>query len=155
MRTCGEIDSDYISQKPHSWRWACRQWRDIIQNTNQMKTTPAYNFVAILEKVLSLEKPFIASTIDTVLGSSPSQTGDAKTWQTKFSKSFAKSHRFYSFTSSVAPSFLIMNHLLYLLSTKSHRKKLSFLKQFLSSCHRIPEVVARGRAYGNIRWGWT
>ena len=70
-----------------------------------MKMTPAYNFVAILEKALSLEKPFIASAIDTVLGSSPYPTGDAKTWQTKFSKSFAKSHRFYSFSLSVSPIF--------------------------------------------------
>ena len=29
-------------------RW---QWRDMIQNTNQIKITPAWNFVAMLEKV--------------------------------------------------------------------------------------------------------
>ena len=34
-----------------------------------------------------------------------------------------KSHRFYSFGSSVTPIFLIMNHLLYLLSTKYDRMK--------------------------------
>ena len=34
-----------------------------------------------------------------------------------------KSHRFYSFASLVAPIFLIMNHLLYLLSTKYDKMK--------------------------------
>ena len=37
--------------KPPSRRWAWRQWRDMIQNTNQMKMKPAWNFVAMFEKV--------------------------------------------------------------------------------------------------------
>ena len=69
------------------------------------------------------------------------------------------SGRVYSFGSSVTPTFLIMNHLLYLLSTKYdkmkkfHRKKLIFFLDFLSSCHRIPVVVVIDRPYENARRG--
>ena len=71
------------------------------------------------------------------------------------------SGRFYSFGSSVTPIFLIMNHLLYLLSTKYDKmKKISPLEvicffNFLSSCHRNLIVVVIDRAYENARRGWT
>ena len=64
-----------------------------------------------------------------------------------------KSHRFYSFGSSVTPIFLIMNHLLYLLSTKYDKMKKIFFFNFLSSCHRIPVVVVTDRAYENAHRG--
>ena len=72
------------------------------------------------------------------------------------------SGRLYSFGSSVTPIFLIMNHLLYLLSTKYDKmKKISlyeviFFLNFPSSCHRIPVVgVIIDRAYENTCRGWT
>ena len=39
------------------------------------------------------------------------------------------------------------------LEKKSHRKKLSFFLNFLSSCDRIPVVVVIDRAYENARRG--
>ena len=49
--------------------------------------------------------------------------------------------------------FLMMNHLLYLLSTKYD--KMIFFLNFLSSCHRIPVVVIIDWAYENGCRGWT
>ena len=59
----------------------------------------------------------------------------------------------------MTPIFLIMNHLLYLLSIKYDKMKeislqeVIFFLNFLSSCDRIPVVVVIDRAYENARRG--
>ena len=58
------------------------KWRDMIQNTNQIKITPTSNFVAMLEKVFFCKN---LSSIDPVLGSSPSPTGHANRDKRNFS----------------------------------------------------------------------
>ena len=79
-------------------------------------------------------------------------------WKTPGKKNSGRQN---SFGSSATPIFLIMNHLLHLLSTKYDKmKKISpqkviFFLNFLFSCHRIPVVVVIDRAYENARRGWT
>ena len=127
-----------------------------------MKMTPAWNFLAMLEKVFFfLHRDLHNFNDGPVLCSSPSPTGHAKTWQTKISKSFATSRRLYSFRSSVTRFF---NHESLTLLTiykiwwnqKNHTvRSYLFFFNFLSSFHRIPEMVSTGSSYENARRDWN